>query len=311
MGASSTGVDAVVIVIVVAVAVLIVAALVFGLRASSGRGSGNGEVSVETDLSGPSVADFHVSDGSARVQFEVPLAAGAVDSVLADLLIREAVEVVREKRHALPLEDVRRVVAFGRRDGGWVEVGSVELDTPGTLPPPMVPELLPHASHRGFDAFDRISTLPEQPPGLVDRGSAETLQPLGPELRFSQAVEAGIRAQGIDPGSVDACDLALGVMRLAGYAISERSAGTFDAIRAGQRVFVRTVPHPAGSHPELEESAVDRFVVDFVSSGTDRGLLITEKFCPYEIYDRERREPRMRFITRERLQAFVDALSVG
>jgi len=61
----------------------------------------------------------------------------------------------------------------------------------------------------------------------------------------------------------------------------------------------------------LQESEVGRFVVDFLSSGADRGLLITEKFSPFEIYDRERREPRMRFITRERLQAFVDALTVG
>ena len=89
------------------------------------------------------------------------------------------------------------------------------------------------------------------------------------------------------------------------------AAGTFDASRAGQRVFVRTIPHGAGEHPELDESAVDRFVVEFLSSGADRGLLITEKFSPFEIYERERREPRMRFITRERFQAFIDALAVG
>jgi len=100
-------------------------------------------------------------------------------------------------------------------------------------------------------------------------------------------------------------------MRLAGYAITERSADTMDAVRFGQRVFVRTVGHISRDHPELQESQVDRFVVDFLSSGADRGLLITEKFSPFEIYDRERREPRMRFITRERLQAFVDALTVG
>ena len=47
------------------------------------------------------------------------------------------------------------------------------------------------------------------------------------------------------------------------------------------------------------------------STGADKELLITEKFSPFEIYDRERREPRMRFITRERLQDFVDALVLG
>ena len=301
--------EIVIIAVVALIAIVVAVALI--RRDSSGRGSGAGSLSVEADRSGPGVVDFHVSDGSARVQFDVPLPVGAIDSVLADLLIREAVEVVREKRHSLPIDDVHRVVVFGRRSGAWIEVGSVELDTPGVLPPPMIPELLPHASHPGFDAFDRISDLPENAPGLADRSSAETLPPLASELRLSQAVEAGIRAQGLDPESTDVCSLAIGVMRLAGYAITVRSDDTLDATRAGQRVFVRTVPHAASDHPELDEPDIDRFVVGFLSSGADRGLLITEKFSPFEIYDRERREPRMRFITRERIQAFVDALAVG
>jgi len=100
-------------------------------------------------------------------------------------------------------------------------------------------------------------------------------------------------------------------MRIAGYSISEKATDTHDGIRHGQRVFLRTVCHLSSNHPELDERQVDRFVVDFISSGADRGLLITEKFSPFEIYDRERREPRMRFITRERIQDFVDALVIG
>jgi hypothetical protein len=312
MDPSPIGVVFVGVVIVVAVVVIVaVVLLLVARRRAASRGADTGSVSTEPDRSGPSVVGFHVSEGSAEVQFEVPLAAGPVDAVLADLLIREAVEVVREKRQTLPLETVQRVIAFGSRNGEWIEIGRVELDSPGTLPPPMVPELLPHASRPGFDAFDRISDLPQTPPGLADGTEAETLRSLGSEVRLSAAVEAGIRAQGLDPDSIDACVLALGVMRLAGYAITERSADTMDAVRFGQRVFVRTVGHVSRDHPELQESQVDRFVVDFLSSGADRGLLITEKFSPFEIYDRERREPRMRFITRERLQAFVDALTVG
>jgi len=270
-----------------------------------------GSVAVEQDRSGPSVSDFHVTEGIASVHFNVPLAPGAVDQVLADLLIREAVEVVREKRHSLPLDDVKAVVAFGRRGAGWEQVGTVELETPGTLPPPMVPTLLPHAHRPGFDAFDKISGLPGQAPGLAGRKSGEQLGGLGSELTLSGAVDAGLRSQGVDPASADAPEIALAVMQLAGYMVTERSSGTHEAIRDGQRVFVRTVPHVDSDHPELPESAVDRFVVDFMSSGADRGLLITEKFSPFEIYDRERREPRMRFITRERFQAFIDALTLG
>jgi hypothetical protein len=297
-------------VIVIAVIVVLAAVLNLSRRASStGVAPVPGSVTTEPDRSGPAVADFHVSDGSARVHFDVPLPSGEVDRVLADLLIREAVEVVREKRHTLPLGDVHRVVALGRRNGAWEEVGTVELDTPGTLPPPMVPTLLPHAHHPGFDAFERISDLPGHAPGLADRAEGEQLRRL--DVRLPAAVDAGLRAQGLDPDSADVVDIALGVMKLAGYAVSERSVGTYEAMRAGQRVFVRTVPHALTDYPELDESAVDRFVVDFLSSGADRGLLITEKFSPFEIYERERREPRMRFITRERFQAFIDALAVG
>ncbi len=300
------------IVIIVAVVVVAAAVAVIVLsRRTPGSAPGSGSVAVEAERDGPTVVDFHVGGGSARVHFDVPLPVGEVDAVLADLLIREAVEVVREKRHTLPLDDVHRVVALGRRADGWAEVGTVELDTPGTLPPPMVPELLPHASRPGFDAFERISDLPDRAPGLADRSGPESLEPIGPQLRLPQAVDAGIRAQGLDPSTTDACDLVLGVMRLAGYRLNERSIDTVDAVSGGQRVFIRTVPHAVGEHPELSEPEVDRFVVDFMSSGADRGLLVTEKFCPFEIYDRERREPRMRFITRERIQGFVDALSVG
>jgi len=298
-------------VIIVAAVVLVVAVIVFGLRGRRRGGSGAGATLVETDRTGPSVAEFHMSEGSAEVRFNVPLGAGVIDAVLVDLLVREGIEVVREKRQELPLNEVRKVVVFGRRDGGWVEVGSVELDSPGMLPPPMVPDLLPHASRSDFDAFERISGLPQNPPNLAERSSVEELEPMGPLVVLPEAIEAGIRAQGLDPDAADACALVLGVMRIAGYSISEKATDTHDGIRHGQRVFLRTVCHLSSNHPELDERQVDRFVVDFISSGADRGLLITEKFSPFEIYDRERREPRMRFITRERIQDFVDALVIG
>lgn len=297
---------AIVIIVIVAVVAVIVL-----MRRGSGAPAGPASVTIEGDRPGPRVGDFHVADGDARVYFDVPLPTGDVDRVLTDLLIREAVEVVREKRHTLPLGDVHRVVAFGRHDGEWRQVGIVELDTPGTLPPPMVPTLLPHAHAPGFDAFDKLSDLPDHAPTLADRPSGETLAPLGPQLRLPAEVDAGLRAQGVDPETADAAAIAVGVMRIAGYAVSERRPATYEASRAGQRVFVRTVEHEQTDHPELQQSDIDRFVVDFMSSGSDRGLLITEKFSPFEVYDRERREPRMRFVTRERLQAFVDALAVG
>jgi hypothetical protein len=258
----------------------------------------------------PPVAEFHVTGERAMVSFDVPLPAGEIDDVLRDLLVHEAIEVVREKRHSLPIDDVHEVVALGKRGTEWVTVGSVGLDTPGELPPPVIPTVLRAGRDTAFDPFDRISELPSQAPGLASVSATEQLGALADELRLPAALEAGLRGQGIDPAAAGAGELVLGVMRLSGYSVTSRSEDTHDALRAGQRTLVRLVPHSADAHPELDESEIRRFAVDFASSGADRGLLITEKFGPFEVYDRERREPRCRFITRERLQDFVDALAL-
>jgi hypothetical protein len=38
---------------------------------------------------------------------------------------------------------------------------------------------------------------------------------------------------------------------------------------------------------------------------------VTDKFGPYVMYEKERRDPRCRFITRERLQVFVDSFALN
>jgi hypothetical protein len=39
--------------------------------------------------------------------------------------------------------------------------------------------------------------------------------------------------------------------------------------------------------------------------------LISDKYCPFMIHDLETREPRIRFITRERGQHFIDSMAMG
>lgn len=255
------------------------------------------------------LAEFHVTGEEAQVSFEVPLGEGPVDPILAEMLTREAVEVVREKRHHLPIEDIRRVVAFGRRRGEWIRVGAVDLDTPGELPPPVAPELLPRRGG-GFDLFETLADLPQHAPGLAESVRGEDLRPLHQELRLPANVEAGLRSQGIDPATAGAGDLVLGIMRLTGYQVQQIGDDTYQAVRAGETTFLRVVPHRSGEHPELGETEVRRFAVAFVEARADRGLLVTEKYSPFEVYDRERRDPRVRFVTRERLQHFMDALAL-
>ena len=268
----------------------------------------SGVIAVESDRLRPAVAEFHVSQQSARVHFDVPLP-DEPDEVFTELLGREAVEVVREKRHNLPIDDVDEVVALGRRGGDWAIASTVSLDTPGELPPPMVPELMPHGA-RDLDLFDHISSLPQTVPGVAVPTKGEELPPFASEVRLPAKAAAALRTQGIDPAVASGPDLVLGLMRASGYVIEPAGPDSFRARRGGQTTFVRVVPHSVGAHPELDEAAVRKFVVDFGGSASDRGLLLSEKYAPFEIYDRERRDGRVRFVTRERLQGFIDALAL-
>lgn len=292
-----------------AVVVIVVVVLLTRSRSSSAPSSEAGVVSVESsDRLRPEVAEFHVTDGAARVHFEVPLAEEP-DEVLEDLLGREAVEVVREKRHSLPIDDVHEVVALGRRAGTWAVATTISLDTPGELPPPMLPELLPHGG-RDIDVFDHISTLPQTAPGIAVPTKGEELPPFATEVRLPGSASAALRAQGVDPTTASGPEIALGLMRAGGYMLEMSGDDTYRARREGQTTLVRVVPHEKGSHPELDEHDIRQFVVDFGGSGANRGMLISEKYAPFEIYDRERRDRRIRFVTRERLPGFIDALAM-
>jgi len=299
---------------VIAVAVLVV---VIGVIVVAARRRGGSVVTTSADAAAPPtrprpvVAEFHVVGGDARVHFDVPLPEADFDEHLMSLLGHEAIEVVREKRHVLPIDDVHRVVALGRRNGSWAEVTTIDLDTPGTLPPPVAPEHVPHAPRVEFDVFDHFAGLPEQSPVAGGRSGTERLGSFMQNVTLSGRATARLRAQGVAPESAETHDVALALMRAAGYTLEEIGPDTYLGNRAGQKTFVRVVTHGEGHHPELGEQDIRRFVADFGSSGTSRGLLITEKYSPFEIYQRERRDPRIRFVTRERLQSFIDALSLG
>ncbi len=72
-----------------------------------------------------------------------------------------------------------------------------------------------------------------------------------------------------------------------------------------------TDAYDRGDYPELDESIIRRFLVDFQSSGADRGILISDKYSPYKIHEIEGHQPKVRFITRERVQSFVDSMALG
>ncbi len=257
----------------------------------------------------PPAADFHVTGGDAHVYFDVPLPEGDPDPVLTKILLGEAVEVLREKRSHLPLDGVSTVHAHARRGDARVEVGKLTLDGPGELPPPAPPGEHPFA-HRGPDIFEEFGAEPPEAPNLAVRAPSDELRPLSEEVQLTAVLEAGLRAQGIDPKATELADIVRGLLRVANYTVTG-SGASFIATRGGTSHFVEVVEHWPGEHPELSERAVNEFMVHFGQSGAARGLLFTPKFGPFLVYDKERREPRVRFVTRERFQSFVNAMAIG
>lgn len=261
----------------------------------------------------PRVSAFHVRNEEAQVYFDVPLPDGDVDEVLSELLANEALEVVREKRHGLPIQGVTRVVAFAGRGAEPRRVAEVALEEPGVLPPPTSSAPTLHLGHIGPDPLEQhfAEDLPQSAPGLAAQIRGDTLGPIGPELRLPKAVNIGLRGQGVDPDTMTSGELVLSLLRLFGYGVTPgEQPGTYTASRAGTTTYIREDPYQPGDHPEVGETTLRTFVMEFLNSGADRGILVSDKFAPFGVYERERREPRIRFVTRERLQKFVDALSL-
>lgn len=260
----------------------------------------------------PPVAEFHVDGEAANVYFDVPLP-GGTDPVLEKLLLHEAVEVVREKRHSLPIDQVSRVVAYAKIGAEFAKVGELGLETPGALPPPAPPPtVFKHAGPDPLAAFGGSSA--GSAPGVAATVPDEAIGPAGADVELPAQIEAGLRLQGFDPGAATAGQLVLGLLRLGGFTVSAptRAEGyeSYTASNPSGRTYVCVDPLGDADYPELGEPTINRFMVDFEQSGHDRGLLVSDKFGPFLVYEKERREPRVHFITRERLQQFVDSLAL-
>jgi hypothetical protein len=263
----------------------------------------------------PKLVDFHVKDSTARIYYGVPLPDGDVDEPLKDLLCHDAPLVLHEKRaHGLPIEQVVRAEVFGQRGGRPIEVAVLELEEPGEIPEIVVPDLVPHAAAAGYDPLAHVGEQEfEIQPGVAGRVPREGLPPFSEEISFAKSVESELRAVGVDPYSTELADLSLALLRIGGYQVSPAPSGTantYIAQKAGSTALVVIHEHQSGEHPELSEQAVNAFVIAVSQNSPQRALLITDMFGPYIVYEKERSDPRCRFITRERLQPFVDSFAL-
>ncbi len=256
--------------------------------------------------------EFHVIENEITIEFDVPLPATGVDDVLADLLSHHALEIIKDrKRRGQPLDNIPVARISAKRHGSNVEITVLDLDQPEENLVFDLPELLPLRSASGYDLLAKFgertesTTLP-----LSDRRSDDLL-PIGAELRLTAGLAAGLRSLGVDPEHMSASELGRGLLRLSGYDLTAEADGTYLAAGHGTTTLVRFVDHQTGQYPELSEHTVTSFLIACARARRERGLLITDKYGPYLIYKKERANPDVLFVTRERFQDFVDTIAVS
>jgi hypothetical protein len=259
------------------------------------------------------VESFHVVGDEARVTFDVPLE-DEEDEVLNDLLMGEAIEVVRQKKHTLPIDEVHHIVVFAGREPVR-EVGRTKLPSPGELPPPQPGSSLSltHIARDPFAApFDEGST--DHGVAYETRADvpADELPPLRDDLKIPKGLDRGLRALGTDPDQLNGPEFVIALLRMFGYGVTEQAyPGTYMAVKDGVSTFVATDSYEKGQYPELEEGVIRRFLADFGTSSADRGMLISDKYAPFLIHEIEANQPKVRFVTRERVQRFIDSMALG
>jgi hypothetical protein len=233
------------------------------------------------------------------------------DPILNELLLDEAVEVVREKRHALPISDVTEIVVFAGR-GDVKEVGRTRLPSPGELPPPIESDVfnLTHIAKDPFASQFEIDHSVSYETSI--RVPADELGPIRDEVRVPMGLDRGLRARGVDPDVISGPEFILALLELFGYkVVSQGEPGVYTATKGTTDTFIRTEIYRPGEHPELDESVIRKFVVEFGTSGAARGMLISDKYGPFMAHDIEDKDRRIRFVTRERTQAFIDSMALG
>lgn len=314
--------NALLIVLLVALVLAVVAAIVFAVRSLSARGPAADTVRTESRPR-PVLAEFHVRGAEATVCYDVPLPDGPVGDRLRDILAQDAMDVLREKKeHGLPIDHVDHIRVCGIRGSEQVEVAVLDLPATGQLPEVVAPELVPHASVSGYDPLARLDEETLQvDAGVVVPSAAEGLPPIAEELHIPESVEASLRAMGTDPPEATLNELTLDLLRVGGYQISVERAGlmtlgggaanVYHATKDGVRWLVVIVGHTKGEYPEVSEGDINAMLIAVARDNPNRALLVTDKFGPYVMYEKERRDPRCRFITRERLQTFVDSFALS
>ncbi len=261
----------------------------------------------------PPEHDFHVVGNEIVIDFAVPLPARGDDQVLTGLLTHHAAGIIRDRiQRGQPLAGIPTARIRARRGVEIADVAVLDLEEGEGVPDFEFPDALPLRVSTGYDPLAKLGSREEgETLRLSHRTRGDRLTPIREEIELTVGVMAGLRAMGIDPERVTMAELGPALLRLAGYQLTERPDGSVTAIGGGNTVYVDVVAHHDGEYPELEEQRITSFLIAFARSHASRGLLLTDKYGPYEVYEKERANPKCHFITRERMQGFVDAIALG
>jgi hypothetical protein len=308
----------VVAILIVVIAIAFVALLVYALR-SAGQSAEQtvGPGSPMSQRPRPIVSEFHVKGDTASTIFAVPLGNAEAGDHLIELLSASAIEYVRQRKSdGLPLDGVLHIKVSAKRDGNAEVLCTVDLPDAGILPD-RDEKVLVEPMH---DPIAAVHEVIADTSVTTQTDSGTTLEPAAQAVELSGPTEAHLRSIGVDPDTMDLDDLVLGLLRVSGYDVhvgrsgmSDVEGGTADMYwltRDGKSTMLLILSHAVGSHPELHDSVLARFAVGMAQSDADQAILVTDKYSPYSMYEREKRDTRCVYITRERLQAFVDSFGL-
>ncbi|MDX1449383.1 MAG: hypothetical protein R3246_10035, partial [Acidimicrobiia bacterium] len=128
----------------------------------------------------PPVAGFEVEAGIAKVTFAVPVPHD-VDDVLRDVLMTEAIEVVRERRHSSSVPAFTEIAVYAGKPLPR-EIASRPFPD-GILPESGSPSML----NLSAIALDPIEVMVDKGPSTLDlpaRSSGDRVGPVGEEIRL-------------------------------------------------------------------------------------------------------------------------------
>ena len=308
-----------VVIVFVVIAMAVIAILIGGMKAfgqSAERSAAR--TSLPPKRVEPLVTDFHVNGDTAKALFSVPLGDGPPGEHLTDLLGSRAIEYVRRRTaDGLPLDGLRHIEVSAMRGDSAEVVCTVDLPEVGVLPD-AVESVLVEPSH---DPIAAVAAVVADSSVVAQTQSTQALTPVASFVVLSGPTEAHLRSIGVDPETMSLEELVIGLLRVGGYQVSDgkegfslgadETAAIFSLQRSGQTTVLAILEHVDGTHPELEEKVLSRFAVGVAQTNPDVAILVTDKYSPYAMYAREKRDKRLVFITRERLQAFVDSFGIS